>query len=61
MLVIEGSRDRVARSSVREALRSTYPRARFHTFDGAGHAPALEQPDAWLGVVSSFLRAAADA
>jgi pimeloyl-ACP methyl ester carboxylesterase len=59
MLVLEGSRDRVARSSMREALRLAYPQAQFHSFAGAGHAPALEQPDAWLSVVSAFLRSSA--
>jgi pimeloyl-ACP methyl ester carboxylesterase len=56
MLAIEGSRDRVARSRVRAALRTTYPDARFHVFEGAGHGPALERPEEWLRVVSSFFR-----
>jgi pimeloyl-ACP methyl ester carboxylesterase len=61
MLALEGSRDRVARSTAREALRATYRRAQFHTFEGAGHAPALERPEAWLAVVAGFLRARDDA
>lgn len=55
MLVLEGEHDRVARSRVRAALRTTYPDATFHTFAGAGHSPALEQPDEWLRVVVAFL------
>lgn len=58
MLVLEGTRDRVARGPQRAALRAAYPRATFHEFAGAGHGMALEQPDAWLRVVTAFLRAA---
>jgi pimeloyl-ACP methyl ester carboxylesterase len=56
MLVLEGSRDRIARSSARAKLRDVYPRAEFHVFEGAGHGLALEQPDEWLRVVTSFFR-----
>lgn len=56
MLILEGARDRVARRRVREALRETYPRASFHSFAEAGHAPALERPAEWLRVVAEFLR-----
>lgn len=58
MLVLEGTRDRVARGPQRAALRAVYPRASFHVFEGVGHGMALEQPDQWLQVVSTFLRAA---
>lgn len=58
MLVLEGGRDPVARQSVREALRRTYAAATFHTFPEAGHGPALERPDEWLRVVTTFLSAA---
>lgn len=58
MLVLEGGHDRVARSSVRDALHRTYPSATFHAFPDAGHAPSLERPEEWLQVVTSFLRAA---
>jgi pimeloyl-ACP methyl ester carboxylesterase len=56
MLIIEGGRDRVARSSVRDALRATYPDAAFHRFDQAGHSPVLERPDDWLRAVAAFYR-----
>lgn len=56
LLVLEGSRDRVARGAARVALRATYPQADFQVFEGAGHGLALEQPDAWLQVVGAFLR-----
>jgi pimeloyl-ACP methyl ester carboxylesterase len=56
MLVLEGTRDRVARGPQRAALRAAYPRATFHEFAGAGHGMALEQPDEWLRVVTAFLR-----
>ena len=58
MLVLEGTRDGVARGPQRAALRAVYPRATFHVFDGAGHGMALEQPDEWLRVVTAFLRGA---
>jgi 3-oxoadipate enol-lactonase len=57
LLVLEGGRDRVARRSAREALRTTYAGARVHTFTNAGHAAALEIPEAWLDVVSGFFKA----
>jgi pimeloyl-ACP methyl ester carboxylesterase len=55
MLVLEGTRDRLARGPQRAALRAVYPRATFHVFEGAGHGMALEQPDEWLRVVAAFL------
>lgn len=55
LLVLEGTRDRVARGPQRAALRAVSPRASFHVFEGAGHGMALEQPDEWLRVVTAFL------
>lgn len=56
MLVLEGERDRIAHGAAREALRRTYPAARFHVVAGAGHGLAFEQPEEWLRVVTEFLR-----
>lgn len=58
LLMLEGGRDRVARASVREALRTTYAGARVHTFPTVGHAAALEVPGEWLAVVTGFFREA---
>ena len=44
LLILEGAEDRLAKADVRGAMRAVYPRARFHTFDGAGHGIALERP-----------------
>jgi pimeloyl-ACP methyl ester carboxylesterase len=56
LLVLEGARDRVANARHREGLRAVFPTAQVHEFADAGHGLALEQPDEWLRVVSSFLR-----
>jgi pimeloyl-ACP methyl ester carboxylesterase len=56
VLVLEGARDAVASARHRAALRAVFPAARFHAFADAGHGLALEQPEAWLRVVSDFLR-----
>jgi pimeloyl-ACP methyl ester carboxylesterase len=58
LLILEGSEDGVASRKSREALKSTYPAALVHTFQGAGHSPMLERPDEWLSVVTRFLRPA---
>jgi pimeloyl-ACP methyl ester carboxylesterase len=56
VLVLEGVRDAVASARHRAALRAVFPAARFHVFADAGHGLALEQPEAWLRVVTDFLR-----
>lgn len=58
MLVLEGARDAVANARGREALKTLYPRARVHTFAGAGHGASLDCPDEWDEVVVRFLTAA---
>jgi pimeloyl-ACP methyl ester carboxylesterase len=55
ILLLEGSEDSVASRRSREALKSAYPGARVHTFEGAGHGLLLERPEEWLSVVAGFL------
>jgi pimeloyl-ACP methyl ester carboxylesterase len=55
MLVVLGNRDRMIKEEIRGLMRSTYPRAREHRIDGAGHGPYLERPEEWLDVVTAFL------
>jgi pimeloyl-ACP methyl ester carboxylesterase len=56
MLLLEGSEDAVATKKSRDALKAAYPRARVHTFDGAGHGLSLERPEEWSRAVTLFLR-----
>jgi len=55
MLVVVGSRDQMIKEEIRDLMRSTYPRARYHVIEGAGHGPYLERPDSWLEAVTTFL------
>src|SRR4029078_10560525 len=50
MLILEGSEDRVAKQSVRDHLRSLYPDAQKHVFQGAGHSVMLTHTDDWARV-----------
>ena len=56
MLVLEAEHDAVANARARAELRTVFPEARFHQFAGAGHGLALDQPEAWLRVVTDFLQ-----
>lgn len=55
MLVIQGSRDKMITQAARDLMMSTYPRARYHRIEGAGHGPYLERPAKWLDAVTAFL------
>jgi len=55
MLVVHGSRDRMIKEEIRDLMRSTYPRARYHLIEDAGHGPYLERPASWLKAVTTFL------
>lgn len=55
MLILNGGEDAIAHSSAQDGLTAIYPRARRHTFVGAGHGIALERPVEWAEVVSNFL------
>lgn len=56
MLVVWGSRDPIVPISHADAVRALVPTARFEVFEGAGHFPHLERPDAFLDVLHDFLR-----
>lgn len=55
VLVVQGSEDRMVKQQIRDLMRSTYPRARYHRIEGAGQGPYLERPKEWLAAVSGFL------
>lgn len=57
MLILESDDDPLMSAENRQALRALYPRARIHTFSGAGHAAAILRPSDWVEVVSGFLDA----
>lgn len=47
--------------TILDRIGDTLPHARQHTFTGAGHAPHLTHPDAFVDVVGRFIRSAATA
>ena len=54
-LIVAGADDRiVAREAIVRAA-DTIPNCHLHTFEGAGHAPMLEVPDAFATVLVEFL------
>ena len=55
MLVIQGSQDQLIKKEFRDLMKSTYPRARYHSIEGAGHGPYLERPREWMAAVTDFL------
>jgi pimeloyl-ACP methyl ester carboxylesterase len=55
MLILEGGSDAIANRAASAALTSIFPRARHHTFAGAGHGIALEHPVEWAEAVVAFL------
>jgi pimeloyl-ACP methyl ester carboxylesterase len=54
-LVIEGEHDRVAPRERTRHLFETLPGARLVTIAGAGHAPYLEQPEAYDAAIAGWL------
>lgn len=55
ILILAGSEDRLASAASLEGLRASYPHARVHTIEGAGHGLSLERPDEWRAAVIEFL------
>jgi pimeloyl-ACP methyl ester carboxylesterase len=55
ILLLEGSKDRIAGKKVREGMRTLYPQATIKTFEGAGHSSLLTHPDEWKSAVSNQL------
>lgn len=54
-LVLHGSRDTLAPPAAAEYLAAHLPHARLALIDGAGHAPFLSHPDAFLAELEAFL------
>lgn len=53
-LVLWGADDRLLPPSHGQKLASLLPNARFQVIDGAGHAPAIEAPDAVVSAICQF-------
>jgi pimeloyl-ACP methyl ester carboxylesterase len=54
-LITRGDRSPPLYPAVTDVLARCLPRARQHLFAGAGHAPHVTMPKAFVGVVSGFL------
>ncbi len=54
VLAISGGRSRLYRSNVAEWIGATAPRGEAHIIPAAGHAPHLEQPDAFNTTLAAF-------
>ena len=55
ILILEGDRDRVAHTAVRDQLRALYPHAQTHVFRGAGHSAMMTHTKEWSDAVMEFL------
>jgi pimeloyl-ACP methyl ester carboxylesterase len=60
LLILEGDDDRIAHGAARDSLKSLYPRARIHTFPGAGHAISAERRHEWAAEIATFLTQVSD-
>ena len=56
-LLIWGSKDPIMEEDVRQSLRDALPAAKVKVFEGLGHNPFWEEPEALAKVVNSFLDA----
>jgi pimeloyl-ACP methyl ester carboxylesterase len=57
-LLIWGSKDPIMHEEVRQTLRAALPRAQVKVFEGLGHNPFWEDPQACATVINAFLAAA---
>lgn len=55
-LLIWGSKDPIMDEPLRASLRAALPNAQVKVFEGLGHAPFWEQPQAVAAVINDFLR-----
>jgi pimeloyl-ACP methyl ester carboxylesterase len=55
ILIIESNDDPAVSARDRELLRSTYPRARLHTFQDAGHASSILKRQEVVSLVKDFI------
>ena len=56
-LLIWGSKDPIMEEDVRQSLRNALPAAKVKVFEGLGHNPFWEEPEALAKVVNGFLDA----
>ncbi|WP_216319222.1 alpha/beta fold hydrolase [Deinococcus aestuarii] len=56
LLVLAGRHDRTCPPGASELIATRVPGAGLHIFEGSGHMPFVEEPEAFLGVVRGFLR-----
>jgi pimeloyl-ACP methyl ester carboxylesterase len=54
VLILESDHD-IVTPEQRAELRQTYPRARVHTFRGAGHTPWMSHKEEYLSAIKGFL------
>lgn len=54
-LLVRGSADLVAPHGCVEAYEAAVPNSTTVSIEGAGHRPEIEDPDAFLAAVTSFL------
>ena len=54
-LIIESDNDPLVRPELQEQLKTTYPAAQVHTFQGKGHFPSVNDPDNYSFVLRNFL------
>ena len=56
MLIIMSDDDPGVSRITSEALSKNFPKAQFHTFQGAGHIPALTHREEYLSLILEFLK-----
>ncbi|MBH9576912.1 alpha/beta fold hydrolase [Inhella proteolytica] len=55
-LVLSGRADRICPPSAAQEIASVLPQAQCHVFEGSGHRPFVEEPEAWALRVAGFGR-----
>jgi maspardin len=55
VLIIESDNDPLVDPVLREKLKTTYPSAVVHTFDGAGHFPYLNRAAEYTSIIDEFM------
>jgi proline iminopeptidase len=57
VLVLHGRHDAIIAPSTAWALHQMLPSSTFRVFEGVGHSPHIEKPDAFVAIVLPFLQA----
>ena len=55
VLILGGSKDRLVTPETTTAIAGFFPEAKLHIFDGSGHSPYFEMPDAFNRLVGDWL------